>query len=96
MRTVVLLFFMGLCGPLLALATAPVRADTDVLLVVFTPGRDVARLVEAAGGRLVGPEIAPFGALASGGAADFATTLRDAGVWVFDGAALAAICGVDS
>ena len=80
-------------GPLLALATVPSGND-GIVLVVTPPWQDPRRVIDAAGGRQIGPETALFGGLATGEGADFAARLRQGGAWaVFDGGTLAALCG---
>lgn len=80
-------------GPLLALATVP-SGDDGIVLVVTPPWRDLAGVIDVAGGRQIGPDTAYLGALATGDGADFAARLRQGGAWaVFDGGTLAALCG---
>ena len=75
------------------------RTGDDPVLVIAPPwDGGVGALVQAAGGRIVGPVSAPFGALASFPApgAD-PSRLRRLGAWaVRDAAAFAALCGPPS
>ncbi len=80
-------------GPLLALASVPVGKD-GIVLVVSPPWRDVDRVIDAAGGRRIGPVTARFGGLATGEGAEFVARLRQVGAWaVLDGTAIATLCG---
>lgn len=97
----ILAWSMALClavaGPFLPLLAAAAPDPGAVLLVVVPPWKDALAVVEAAGGRLIGPEQSWLGAFAASEAADFAARLRHAGAWTsLDGAVLAALCGLDS
>ncbi|MFN3613136.1 MAG: hypothetical protein ACK4WC_01055, partial [Rubrimonas sp.] len=70
------------------------QAGTPVV-VVGPPWVSAADLAMRAGGRPVGPLQAPMGVLAVFEDPDFPARLRAAGAWgAFDGARLAALCGV--
>ncbi len=88
------MFLLVVAGPVMALATAP-RADGDVMLVIVPPWLDSGAMVSALGGRVIGPERAPFGVLIQSDHPDLAHTAQAAGAWwVVPADALAAICGV--
>ncbi|MGC8203826.1 hypothetical protein ACP2AV_14085 [Aliiroseovarius sp. PTFE2010] len=88
---------------LATLATAPLMALSgrgDVFdgpaLVITPPWRDAGVVVADAGGWLVGPDQALFGAFAQANHPEFSERARQAGAWaVVNSAALAAICGLE-
>ncbi len=82
-------------GPLLALASArPVPGE--VMLAIGPRAVLQHAAVPAAGGHLVGPELARFGAFVQSDQAGFAAALKKHGAWfVVDGRRIAAFCGVD-
>ena len=83
-------------GPLLALAASkPVPGEAVLVIGPGTAAR--AEMIEAAGGRVRGPEDARFGALALSDNDDFAAALLERGAWfVVDGRRVAFLCGVDA
>ncbi|MGH1368326.1 MAG: hypothetical protein ACRBCL_06885 [Maritimibacter sp.] len=92
-------FITLLILPLLALpvmiiaGTGPLPAGP--VLVVSPWGAKAKSNIEMAGGRIIGPETAPFGIFAASDDPQFSTRLRASGAWaVLNGARLAAICGV--
>lgn len=87
--------FVLLAGPLLALATAkPVPGE--IMLAIGPVGVLQQTVVPAAGGRVVGPELARFGALVHAEHAEFAPALLEHGAWfVVDGRRIAEFCGVE-
>lgn len=81
-------------APVLALATAKVD-ETEPVIVVAGPGGEPARIIHAAGGWVVGPVNAPFGALGFSDLSGFAEKLKANGAWaVLDGRVFADLCGV--
>ena len=87
---------LALAGPMLPLVSLPPAAG-GVVLVVSPPWRDAMAIIDAAGGRPVGPVTTWLGAFAMSDAADFADRLRTAGAWAsLNGTALAALCGWDT
>lgn len=69
-------------------------APGPVLVIAPPWGPGAAALIHGAGGRMVGPVSAPFGALASFEGAVPVARLRALGAWgVRDASALAAYCG---
>lgn len=94
MRVFALLLGMTLVSPALALMTAPVTADSDIVLVLHAPWQSGAALVEAAGGRMIGPEQTAFALFAEGEQSEFLENLKTGGALAFDGTAIAALCGV--
>ncbi len=84
-------------GPVaLALGSTEGRAGAPTL-VIAPPWVDPAAAALAAGGRPVGPTVAPLATLAVFEDADFAARLRRAGAWfALDGAAVARWCGVNA
>ena len=95
MRVTVVMIFLTLAGPLLALAAA--RDDeSDLRLVVIPPWRNAETIVTQAGGHIVGPARARFAVFARPQRAfGFSDAARDAGaILVLNGAAIASICGM--
>lgn len=94
--------FMGLVvstlcvPPVLAVVAAPLPAEGP-RLVLYPPWVDGVDIVKRAGGDPVGPSQAPMGVLAFAPDSDaFDQRLRSAGAWaVLDGAAIAALCGLE-
>lgn len=81
-------------SPLLALFSAAPDADGPVL-VIAPPWVDLTKVVEAAGGNIIGLRAAPMGVLAVSADDSFQQGLKSQGVWaVLDGQTLAFICGV--
>ncbi len=82
-------------GPLLALAAAdPVPGE--IMLVIGPSASVQPAVITAAGGHLIGPELARFGALAQSDLAEFSHVLVEQGAWfVVDGRRIAAFCGVE-
>lgn len=65
-------------------------------LVITPPWRDAGTVVARAGGWLVGPNQALFGAFAQANHPKFSERAKQAGAWaVLNSAALAAICGFE-
>lgn len=84
---------LALLGPLLPVLSLPAAAG-GLLLVVVPPWASAVDVVDAAGGRPIGPEQSPFGLFATSDAQDFPDRLRDAGAWaVLDGTAVSTLCG---
>jgi hypothetical protein len=80
------------------LAARPAPGAAGPLLVVAPPWRDADALLAAAGGRPVGPAVAPLGRLAADAAPHrprpFVARLRAAGALLaLDAGALARLCG---
>ena len=86
-----LLTAVSVVGPVAALALAPNPAAGAPVLVIAP---DPARLVEEAGGHVVGPRIARWAVLVEGGP-EVIEALDASGAWlVRDGTRIAAICGL--
>lgn len=86
-----LFVLIGLAGPLMILLNAPAPPGDYPFLVI---GPSATEVVEASGGRLIGPTIAPLAVLATGDPG-FADRLSAMGAWVVtDGRWVARICGV--
>lgn len=84
----------SLAGPLLALVSAK-PVEGEIMLVIGPSASLQPQVVEAAGARLVGPQIAPFGVLVQPAAAMRPDALLEGGAWlVVDGRYLAKPCGV--
>ena len=84
---------LALTGPLLPLLSLKGRAG-DLLLVVAPPWRQTLAVIDAAGGRPIGPGSAAFGQFATSDDVEFAARLRSSGAWlVLDGMAVATLCG---
>ncbi|MGR3564764.1 MAG: hypothetical protein ACU0FH_18945 [Heliomarina sp.] len=82
-------------GPVIVLAGAPSRGDRPVLVVSLPWGPSSEQIVQRAGGRLLGPETAPLGVLATSDVPEFRSRLRDEGAILVVGASLiASICGI--
>ena len=91
-----LMAFVGLSGPVAALAQLPPPGAGAVLLIV-APGTDRDAVSWALDAPRFGPSSAPLGFLVAPDGPDDALILRARalGVWaVFDGAAVAQLCGV--
>jgi hypothetical protein len=85
---------LALGGPPAAAMLAAPPASDGVVWVLAPPWRSAVAVVEAAGGRPVGPVAPRVGQLAAGTAPDFAARLRTAGAWlVIDDTRLLALCG---
>lgn len=85
-----------LAGPLLALAVSkPVPGE---IMRVIGPDLSAQQAtIRNAGGQMVGPEMARFGALVLSENDNFAATVLEAGAWfVVDGRPMALLCGVDA
>jgi len=88
--------FIGLIGPILALATAKPQAG-EILLVVGPDPVFLQAAVVNAGGRLIGPELARFGMLVIAESEQFTSEILKQGAWIIlDGRRLAHICGVEA
>ena len=85
---------VGLSAPFISLAgSTPVPGG--IALVIAPPWVATEAIVDAAGGRAVGPVSVPLGMLAQSDTPDFADKLRKAGAWfVADGRPVALLCGV--
>lgn len=84
---------LALTGPLLPLLALP-GGSGGLLLVVTPPWRDSLGVIDAAGGRPIGPVPARIGRLATSDRAGFPERLRAAGAWVIlDGYAISTLCG---
>ena len=82
-------------GPVIVLAGSPSRVDRPVLVVSLPWGPSSEQIVQRAGGRLLGPESAPLGVLATSDASEFRSRLRAEGAILVIGASLiASICGI--
>ncbi len=87
--------------PLLATVSAPAGMAMSELpepgepvLVIAAPWVDIAGVVHAMGGVLLGPQLAPMAALMATEGDDVTARARAAGAWfVMDGRFVAAICG---
>ena len=87
----VLMTFAAALGPL------PGRPGMPVLVIAPPWGIGAPALVQAAGGRLIGPVTAPFGALAIFDEASPEARLLALGAWAArDARAMASLCGVDA
>ena len=65
-----------------------------LVLVPHAPWQQAQDIVDRAGGRIIGPALAPMAAFAEGGQG-FTRALRDAGAWaVTDATRLAILCNV--
>lgn len=94
MRVFLMALAVTLIGPILALASTPLKADGPRLVIV-PPWVNADVLVVQAGGQVIGPIQAPLGALAYSEKPNFDADLRKHGaIAVLDGAAIARICGV--
>lgn len=94
MRIAFIIAVMTLCAPALSLLANPVRSDSSILLVLHAPWRDGRALAESLGSRMIGPQTAPVGFLVMVDDPSAISALQKAPLWVFDGAAIAALCGV--
>lgn len=84
-----------LLAPLGALLAAPPQVGMPVIVFV-PPWQDAARLVDLAGGQVVGPESAPLAVLAYSSDPDFARNLMLSGAFgVRDGSLVASLCNVE-
>lgn len=80
--------------PLLALTAQPPIAGQPVLVVV-APWDSLFGVVEKAGGRVIGPQLATLGGLAIAEQPEFFQNLKKQGAWaVLDGRRTALLCGV--
>ncbi|MCU0901428.1 MAG: hypothetical protein MUC82_13170 [Cypionkella sp.] len=87
-------FALTLLTPFWVALSQPPRGDAPVL-VVLPPWADAGAIITQAGGRVIGPEIAPFAALASSDDAQFVPRLNNLGAWaVRDGRTVSQLCGV--
>lgn len=87
------LAFAALVGPLSGIAGAQ-RSALGPWVVVLPPWRTASSLVEAAGGRLIGPVEAPMSVFVSATEPGVAERLEAAGAWaVLDPSSLELICG---
>ncbi|GFE49738.1 hypothetical protein So717_14910 [Roseobacter cerasinus] len=97
MRVIVVtvsILLASLAGPLLALATAE-PVEGEIMLVIGPSASLQPEVIEASGARLVGPQVAPFGALVQPAEATRPDALLHSGAWlVVDGRYLAILCGV--
>lgn len=86
---------LGVVGAVAVLAAAaPPPTPNAPILALAPPWRDAGSLVEAAGGRPLGPTGAPLATLAVADDAATLRAIRAAGVWLIDGRAVARWCGV--
>lgn len=94
MPVFLMMLFLAIAGPL-ATTLRPPGPETDLRLVVVAPWQDGARMVEKAGGRLIGPKQIAFARLVhTDNPTAFDRAVRRAGsIWIADGAILARICG---
>ncbi|WP_147110394.1 hypothetical protein [Tateyamaria sp. syn59] len=96
MRVFLIMAVLGCAAPLASLAFQPAQ-QSDLRLVFLAPWQDAETLARSAGGRLVGPQRAVLAVLVhTDDPAHFDQQARDLGAFgVLDGAAIAALCGVD-
>ncbi len=81
-----------LLAPLAALPAAPDAPGP--VLAAAPPWIDLAQAVEDAGGRAIGPALAPFAVLAASPRPGFPDRLRASGAWLtLDGRRIARLCG---
>lgn len=86
----------GVVAPVLALLSG-MPVPGAVVLVIAPDARVRSRAIVAAGGREIGPVVAPLASLAISQNPVFVANLRARGVWlVVDGRATAAICGLSA
>ena len=84
---------LALAGPVLPLLSLPTGKGA-LVLVVTPPWTHPIAVIEAAGGRPVGPDRSVLGYFATSDGPDFAVRLRAAGAWaVLDGNAVSSLCG---
>lgn len=89
------LVFVLLAGPFLALAGSKPMPG-EVMLVIGPGSTARQEMIQETGGRVIGPEMAHFGAFALSEREDFASALLEQGAWfVIDGRQVAFLCGVD-
>lgn len=55
MRIVAILILMSLASPVLALLSAPKPQGTGIVFVLHVPWQSGPKMIEAAGGRVIGP-----------------------------------------
>jgi len=93
-----------LAFPFLALASVPAgylsaataRAEPGLYLVLAPPWRDADALIAAAGGRAVGPGMAPLGRFVSADEAGFPARAAHLGLLVLDGQTFTFLCRNDA
>lgn len=92
------LCFSALAGPFAALASMEPRAGAPVIVVAPYGKIDVAiRSVDAAGGRVIGPQTGLIGVMAFSRTDGFAHQLKAHGAWlVLDATAIAQLCGIST
>lgn len=82
--------------PLLTALASPSQSEGP-LLILSAPWADTEHHIAAAGGRVIGPERAPFGVFAASDDPNFAEILKARGLWSVQSSTLSRIfCGVPS
>ncbi|TGD67613.1 hypothetical protein EYC08_02845 [Tabrizicola sp. WMC-M-20] len=86
---------VGVFAPVANLLAGPPQVSVPAL-VILPPWLDAGLLVLASGGRVIGPETAPFARFVVSDDPGFFPRLVEAGAWwVFDGQRLASLCGAN-
>ena len=86
-------FGLTILMPLMAALHVPPRPDRP-MLVVLPPWAQADRVIEAAGGRRIGPRTAPFASFAQSDDPAFIAKVHGLGAWaVRDATRLAQLCG---
>lgn len=94
MRTLFLMFLVSLTTPVLAVVSTTAQQNADLVLVLHAPWQSGPNIVDAAGGRAIGPLGSPLSILAASEAPDFVARIHRQGGWALDGNIIAALCGV--